>query len=109
VLKQPLDQEINAVRASRKINIPVVMAREEVAQIIALMEGAPQLVVKLLYGSGLRIAEAAGCNWSGELRCYGCCSSTEKSLILIMTPNPELCDRILVKNTQSTVPKCNSY
>lgn len=58
VLKQPLDQEINAVWASRKINIPVVMTREEVAQIIALMEGVPQLVVKLLYGSGLRIMEA---------------------------------------------------
>ena len=30
VLKQTLDQEINAVRASRKINIPVVMTMEEV-------------------------------------------------------------------------------
>jgi len=59
VLKQSLDQEINAVRATRKINIPVVMTREEVAQVIALMEGIPQLVVKLLYGSGLRIMEAA--------------------------------------------------
>jgi len=59
VLKQSLDQEINAVRANRKITIPVVMTREEVAQIIALMEGVPQLVVKLLYGSGLRIMEAA--------------------------------------------------
>lgn len=58
VLKKPLDKEINAVRASKKINIPVVMTREEVAQIIAFMEGAPQLVVKLLYGSGLRILEA---------------------------------------------------
>lgn len=58
VLKQSLDQEINAVRASRKITVPVVMTREEVAQIIALMEGVPQLVVKLLYGSGLRIMEA---------------------------------------------------
>jgi len=57
VLKQPLDQEINAVRASRKINIPVVMTRKEVAQIIALMERVPQLIVKLLYGSGLRIME----------------------------------------------------
>jgi len=56
-LKQPLDKEINAVRASRKINIPVVMAREEVAQSIALMGGVSQLVVKLLYGSGLRIIE----------------------------------------------------
>ena len=58
VLKQPLDQEINAVRAPRKINIPVVMTREEVAQVIAFMEGVPQLVVKLLYGSGVRIMEA---------------------------------------------------
>jgi len=58
VLKQSLDQEINAVRASRKIKIPVVMTREEVAQVIALMGGVPQLVVKLLYGSGLRIMEA---------------------------------------------------
>jgi integron integrase len=58
VLKQTLDQEINAVRASMKITIPVVMTREEVAQIIALMGGVPQLVVKLLYGSGLRIMEA---------------------------------------------------
>ena len=58
VLKQSLDQEINAVRASRKITIPVVMTREEVAQIIALMDGVPQLVVMLLYGSGLRIIEA---------------------------------------------------
>ncbi len=58
VLKRPLNQEINAVRASKKINIPVVMTREEITQIIALMEGVPQLVVKLLYGSGLHIMEA---------------------------------------------------
>jgi len=58
VLKKPLDEEINAVRAAKKINVPVVMSREEVARVIALMEGTPQLVVKLLYGSGLRISEA---------------------------------------------------
>ncbi|MDI6775922.1 MAG: phage integrase N-terminal SAM-like domain-containing protein [Syntrophales bacterium] len=34
VLKQPLDKDINAVRASREIKIPVVMTREEVANII---------------------------------------------------------------------------
>ena len=34
------------------------MTREEVAQVITLMEAVPQLVVKLLYGSGLRIMEA---------------------------------------------------
>ena len=34
------------------------MTREEVHRIINLMEGTPQLIVKLLYGSGLRIMEA---------------------------------------------------
>ena len=57
VLKQPLDKEINAERAPRRVNIPVVLTREETAQIIALMTGIHQLVVKLLYGSGLRIIE----------------------------------------------------
>jgi integron integrase len=58
VLKRSLDGNINAVRARKKVNIPVVMTREEVARVITLMEGTPQLVAKLLYGSGLRITEA---------------------------------------------------
>lgn len=58
VLKLSLDKRINAVRARRKVTVPVVMSREEVAKIIALMSGVPQLAVKLLYGSGLRIMEA---------------------------------------------------
>jgi|SRR3989339_526530 len=57
VLKVPLEKEINVVRAAQKINIPVVMTRDEVRQVIHYMEGTPQLVVKLLYGSGLRILE----------------------------------------------------
>ena len=58
VLKKLLDGNINPVRARKKVNIPVVMTLEEVAHVITLMEGTPQLVVKLLYGSGLRITEA---------------------------------------------------
>ncbi len=58
VLKVPLNEEINAVRASKKVNIPVVMTREEVRQVVAVMEGVPQLIVKILYGSGLRVMEA---------------------------------------------------
>ncbi len=34
------------------------MTREEVARVIPLLNGAPQLFVKLLYGSGLRMMEA---------------------------------------------------
>lgn len=58
VLKLPLDNKINAIRAKRKVNIPVVMSREEVRAVIEIMGGVPQLIVKILYGSGLRISEA---------------------------------------------------
>ena len=58
VLKQNLGEEINAVRANKKLNIPVVMTREETARVLSLMSGTPQLIAKLLYGSGLRISEA---------------------------------------------------
>ena len=58
ILEQPLDGRINAVRAKKKQNIPVVLSREEVASLISLMQGIPHLVVKLLYGSGLRAMEA---------------------------------------------------
>src|SRR6266705_622636 len=57
-LNHALPDRINAIRASKKINVPVVMTREEVAAILALMDGTAQLVAKLLYGSGLRIMEA---------------------------------------------------
>jgi integron integrase len=57
VLKQPLDQEINAHRAPKRLKIPVVLTREETARVIGLLSGTHQLVVKLLYGSGLRIIE----------------------------------------------------
>jgi integron integrase len=58
VLNHALPGSINAVRADKKINVPVVMTREEVATIISLLDGTTQLVAKLLYGSGLRIMEA---------------------------------------------------
>jgi hypothetical protein len=48
VLRHPLEGSINAVRAHKKLNVPVVMTREEVAAVISLLEGTPQLVAKLL-------------------------------------------------------------
>ncbi|MDQ3563816.1 MAG: tyrosine-type recombinase/integrase [Pseudomonadota bacterium] len=57
VLNHTLEGRINAVRA-KKINVPVVVTREEVAAVISLLDGTAQLVAKLLYGSGLRIMEA---------------------------------------------------
>jgi site-specific recombinase XerD len=58
VLHHTMDGSINAVRADKKINVPVVMTREEVAAVLSLMDGIAQLVAKLLYGSGLHIMEA---------------------------------------------------
>ncbi|HTL19058.1 MAG TPA: integron integrase [Patescibacteria group bacterium] len=51
-------QGIQAVRADRPARVPVVLTPEEAKQVIARMTGTSQLVVKLLYGSGLRLMEA---------------------------------------------------
>lgn len=56
VLHQELNQ-INALRADRPARLPVVLTPEEVKQVISTMTGTPQLVAKLLYGSGLRLLE----------------------------------------------------
>jgi integron integrase len=58
VLNHALEGRINAVRAAKKINVPMVMTRQEVATILSLLDGTAQLVAKLLYGSGWRIMEA---------------------------------------------------
>jgi len=58
VLKQELTERISAIRASKAPRIPVVLTREEVQRILPLIEGTVGIVVRLLYGSGLRITEA---------------------------------------------------
>lgn len=58
VLNLALDGRIDAVRADKKVTVPVVMTRDEVGAVLSLMDGTAQLVAKLLYGSGLRIMEA---------------------------------------------------
>jgi hypothetical protein len=49
VLSHELEGSSDAVRAHRKVTVPVVMTREEVAAVLSLMDGAVQLVAKLLY------------------------------------------------------------
>lgn len=58
VLKQPLDQKIPAIRAAKNMHVPVILTRQEVAQVLSCIGGTAPLVVKLLSGSGLRIMEA---------------------------------------------------
>jgi len=57
VLEQPL-KNVSAARSRKEPRIPVVLTRDEVKQVLALLEGTSELVVKLLYGCGLRITEA---------------------------------------------------
>jgi len=57
ILDQALDN-IQAVRADRPVRVPVVLTKEETRRVILAMSGTTQLVVKLLYGSGLRRLEA---------------------------------------------------
>ena len=57
VLEIPLEN-VKATRSRKEARIPVVLTREEVKQVLLLLDGVPELVVKLLYGCGLRITEA---------------------------------------------------
>jgi integrase len=70
ILDHAMEGSINAVQADKKVNIPVVMTRDEVAAVISLLDGTAQLVAKLLYGSGLRIMEAV--RLRVEVRGRGC-------------------------------------
>jgi integron integrase len=57
VLKMDLDWLEDVVRAKQPRRLPTVLSREEVAAVLARLEGTAQLVVLLLYGAGLRLLE----------------------------------------------------
>jgi len=48
---------IDSVRATRPARVPTVLTLDEARQVIQAMSGISQLVVKLIYGSGLRLLE----------------------------------------------------
>ena len=58
ILHHALEDRMNAVRADKKVTVPVVMTRDAVATVLSLLEGTPQLVTKLLDGRGVRMMEA---------------------------------------------------
>lgn len=47
----------NLVRAPRSQRLPVVLTPDEVRRVVGELDGVPQLVARLLYGSGLRLLE----------------------------------------------------
>src|SRR5690625_5922729 len=58
VLGIPVDEIGVFVRPKRRANIPVVLTRQEVSALLGHLRGEPYLIASLLYGSGLRLAEA---------------------------------------------------
>jgi integron integrase len=57
VLRRPVGDLRNLVRARAPGRLPVVLTREEVGKVLAELSGVPWLVAMLLYGSGLRLME----------------------------------------------------
>lgn len=57
LLRKDLGESINAIRAKRSVYLPVVMTKEEVAKLIDAVPAGSRLIVKLIYGSGLRLME----------------------------------------------------
>ena len=51
------DENIQALRAQQKKHIPVVLTIDEVKQIILNVNGIYQVMLKLMYGCGLRMSE----------------------------------------------------
>jgi integron integrase len=48
----------NVVRAKRPVRLPVVLTQEEVRALLAYTDGQIGLIVRLMYGSGLRLMES---------------------------------------------------
>lgn len=57
VLGKDLQLSGRTVRAQRPKRLPTVLTKDEALEVIAHMQGRTQLMAKLLYGSGLRLAE----------------------------------------------------
>ncbi len=60
VLERPLGEVAGVVRAKRPRRLPVVLSQAEVGALLAELDGVAWLVACVLYGSGLRLAEALG-------------------------------------------------
>lgn len=57
VLKLPLGDLDNFVRAQRPRRLPVVLTRDQVRALIAVIPGTHQLMARLMYGTGMRLME----------------------------------------------------
>jgi integron integrase len=57
VLQKPVDFPTDIIRAEKSKTLPTVLTHQEAMAVIDDMKGVPQLMAKILYGSGLRLME----------------------------------------------------
>ncbi len=57
VLQKDIALPVDLIRPSRPQHLPTVLSHQEAMSVINKMSGPPQLMARLLYGSGLRIME----------------------------------------------------
>jgi integron integrase len=57
VLHLELEGLSDCVRAQRPFRLPVVLTRDETARLLSAMQGTPQIMARLLYGTGMRLME----------------------------------------------------
>jgi len=57
VLRLPLGDFTNVVRARKPVRRPLVLSRSEVDAVLSRMQGTPRLMAALMYGAGLRLME----------------------------------------------------
>jgi site-specific recombinase XerD len=68
VLNKEFGKVEGVVRAKRKPYVPVVLSREEIETILQHLPPPYDLVVKLLYGCGLRVSECLQL----RVQCFNC-------------------------------------
>jgi len=57
VIQKDISLPADLIRAKRPTHLPTVLIHQEAMAVIGKMSGVPQLMAKLLYGSGLRLSE----------------------------------------------------
>jgi site-specific recombinase XerD len=61
VLRQEIGWLDGVERVKRPARLPIVLTKDEVGKVFAHLHGTPRIMAGLLYGSGLRLMECAGC------------------------------------------------
>ncbi len=57
VLERPIEVPTDHLQAKRPVRVPTVLSPVDAHRVIERVRGVPQLMVRLLYGSGLRLLE----------------------------------------------------